>query len=452
MALKTVHVCSNCGNTVRKWLGQCPVCGEWNTFVEEAVDDGRKSKSVSSHAGITAEHSSLFDVSAVTEQRYPTGIEELDRVLGGGIVKGSVVLIGGEPGAGKSTLLLQMCGSLADKARIFYFSGEESAHQIKLRADRMHIKSGSIEISSETDIERICGTIEAEKPDLAVIDSIQTMRLSELPSSPGSITQVRECTGMLQRTAKTTDIPIFIVGHVNKDGAIAGPKVMEHIVDTVLYFEDDRYLTYRVLRAAKNRFGSTNEIGLFDMQSDGLKSVKSASEMLIEGRSKDVSGSCVTCLVEGTRPMLVEVQSLVTKAAFGNARRTSSGFDYNRLNLILAVLEKRCGYSMSLLDVFVNIVGGITLNDNSSDLALCMSLISSVTDKVIGPDVIAFGEIGLGGEVRSVPNPVARVREAELLGFKKCILPSSCLSKINKNEYLMEFKGISSLKQIKDII
>lgn len=450
MAVKTVYVCSNCGNTVKRWLGQCPECGEWNTFTEEFAEERKTPKGgQKSSSGAVARVSNLFEIDTVKEQRYLTEIPELDRVLGGGIVKGSVVLIGGEPGAGKSTLLLQMCGKIGDRANIYYFSGEESAHQIKMRADRMGIRSGNINISSETDIEKICNTVEVQHPDIVIIDSIQTMYLSGLTSSQGSVTQVRECTSMLQKTAKTLDIPIFIIGHVNKDGAIAGPKVMEHIVDTVLYFDGDKYLSYRVLRAAKNRFGSTNEIGIFDMQSDGLKSVLSPSEMLLDGRSLGVSGNCISCIMEGSRPMLVEIQSLAAKSAYNNARRTSTGIDYNRINLLMAVLEKRGGYVLSMLDIFVNVVGGLNIDDTSSDLALCMSLISSVTDRALPSNMIAFGEVGLSGEVRSVVNAVQRIKEAEIMGFLQVLLPQNNLRKLDQKDFNAELVGIRNISDIK---
>ncbi len=450
MAVKTVYVCSNCGNTVKRWLGQCPECGEWNTFTEEFAEERKTPKGgQKTSSGAVARVSNLFEIDTVKEQRYLTEIPELDRVLGGGIVKGSVVLIGGEPGAGKSTLLLQMCGKIGGRANIFYFSGEESAHQIKIRADRMGIRSGNINISSETDIEKICNTVEVQHPDIVIIDSIQTMYLSGLTSSQGSVTQVRECTSMLQKTAKAMDIPVFIVGHVNKDGAIAGPKVMEHIVDTVLYFEGDKYLSYRVLRAAKNRFGSTNEIGIFDMQSDGLKSVLSPSEMLLDGRSLGVSGNCISCIMEGSRSMLVEIQSLAAKSAYNNARRTSSGIDYNRINLLMAVLEKRGGYVLSMLDIFVNVVGGLNIDDTSSDLALCMSLISSVTDRALPSNMIAFGEVGLSGEVRSVTNAVQRIKEAEIMGFSQVLLPQNNLRKLDQKDFNAELVGIRNLSDIK---
>ena len=451
--VKSVYVCNNCGNTTNKWFGRCPACGEWNSLVEELVEEHPKSRasSVSGAKASTFKYEHIADVGLDDTLRFTTGIPELDRVLGGGIVKGSVVLIGGEPGAGKSTLLLQMSGFVGSTARVLYISGEESARQIKLRATRLGADSGNIDISTETDIETVCDSIRSEKPDLVVIDSIQTMNLTSLQSSPGSVTQVRECTSMLQRTAKSLEIPIFIIGHVNKDGAIAGPKVMEHIVDTVLYFENDRFLTYRILRAVKNRFGSTNEIGLFDMSASGLESVLSPSEALLNGRIASASGSCITCLMEGSRPLIGEIQSLCAKSAFGSARRTSSGIDYNRANLLLAVLEKRAGYYFSALDVYINVVGGIDIDETACDLAVVISLISSILDKPVPEGLVAFGEVGLGGEIRSVSSAQQRVNEAYRLGFTKVVLPKYNAKKIDLRQADIEIIGVSTVGDLKRI-
>lgn len=446
--VKSVYTCSECGSQFSKWFGKCPNCGEWNTLTEEIIAE-KKSSALNSRAvsGHAVKLNRLDDIRFEEEQRYTTGIAELDRVLGGGIVKGSVVLIGGEPGAGKSTLLLQMCGKIADSADVMYFSGEESAHQIKLRADRLGVSSSRISVICETDIDSIIASVNSNLPDLVVIDSIQTMQLDGVSSSPGSVTQVRECTSALMRMAKALEIPVFIVGHVNKDGAIAGPKIMEHIVDTVLYFEGDRFLSYRILRAAKNRFGSTNEIGMFDMTGTGLVCVDNPSMVMLEGHDSAAPGSCITCIMEGSRPIMAEIQALATKTAFGTARRTSSGFDYNRVNLLLAVLEKRAGYYYSSMDVYLNAVGGIMLNDPSVDAAVCLALISAVLDKPVPQRMIVFGEVGLGGEVRSVGNIDLRISEAQRLGFTSCIIPKSCLSKISGG-YSIEINGVSNVKEL----
>lgn len=445
--LKSIFVCTNCGSTTSKWYGRCPSCGEWNTLEENTVETGKKGTKSNSHPGSVLTIP-LSDVEGVEEIRYTTGIGELDRVLGGGIVKGSVVLLGGEPGSGKSTLLLQMCGHVCETASVLYISGEESARQIKLRADRLGVNSENLLIANETDVGKIGNLIQADKPDLCIIDSIQTMELEGVTSSAGSIVQVRECASALTRTAKSLGIPIFIVGHVNKDGAIAGPKVMEHIVDTVMYIEGDRYLALRILRCVKNRFGSTNEIGIFDMTDKGLVPVANPSMILLEGRNENLSGSCLTCIMEGTRPVLAEIQSLTSKTAFSVPRRTADGYDYNRANLIIAVLEKRAGYYISALDVYLNVTGGIRLDETASDLAVAISIVSSILDKTLPEGTVAFGEIGLGGEVRSVRDPHIRVKELEKLGFKRCILPKANLRKLNSKDYDIELIGLSNVKEI----
>ncbi|MEA5051350.1 MAG: DNA repair protein RadA [Oscillospiraceae bacterium] len=445
MALKSVFVCTNCGATSNKWFGRCASCGEWNTLVEEVVE--KRAPAAPSAAG-KIKTVALQSVEYDDAQRYTTGIPELDRVLGGGIVKGSVVLLGGEPGAGKSTLLLQMCGRIAETAKVLYVSGEESVYQLKLRAKRLGVDSASILIANDTSAERIVASLDEIAPDILIIDSIQTMTCEAAASSAGSVTQVRECASLFMRTAKADGIPVFIVGHVNKDGAIAGPKVMEHIVDTVLYFEGDRYLPYRVLRAAKNRYGSTNEIGIFEMTGEGLRGVASPSALMLEGRDENASGCCVTCAMEGTRPILAEIQSLAAKTGFGTPRRTSSGFDYNRTNLLIAVLEKRAGYFLSSLDVYVNVVGGLSLDEPAADLAVAVSLASAVLDKPLPPQTVAFGEIGLGGEVRAVQNPELRIREAQRLGFEHCILPRASLHKLNAADYKIELIGIANVREL----
>ena len=357
------------------------------------------------------------------EVRHKTGLEELDRVLGGGIVKGSLVLLSGDPGIGKSTLLLQICQYLGQTLKILYVSGEESAHQIKLRADRLGVNTENLFVLCETDVQIVSEHMRAAKPDLVIIDSIQTMNLPELNSSLGSVAQVRECTNCLMQTSKSLNIPTIVVGHVNKDGNIAGPKVLEHIVDAVLYFEGERHLCYRILRAVKNRYGSTNEIGVFEMKDNGLSEVENPSEMMISGRPKNTSGSCVACLMEGSRPILAEVQALVSTSGYGNPRRMANGFDYNRLAMLAAVLEKRAGYFMSNCDIYINVIGGLRLDEPASDLSVALALISSLKDAPIRDDVIAFGEVGLGGEIRSVSSCEQRIKESARLGFKRCIVP-----------------------------
>lgn len=373
-------------------------------------------------------------------------------MLGGGIVKGSVVLLSGDPGIGKSTILMQICNAVSDKLNVLYVSGEESAAQIKLCSNRLGVSGENVTVISETDTGAVCEYINVNKPDIVMIDSIQTMQIEEIQSSAGSIVQVRESTNMLLRVGKSLDIPIFIVGHVNKGGDIAGPKVLEHIVDTVLYFEGERNQSYRILRAIKNRFGSTNEIGVFEMTDKGLSAVGNPSAMLLSGRISNVSGACITCIIEGTRPILAEVQGLVTTTGFGNPRRMANGFDYNRLNMLLAVLEKRMGLFFSNLDTYLNIVGGMKLDEPAADLAVCMSLVSGLRDIPIDEKLIAFGEVGLSGELRTVPRVEARVKEAAHLGFTKCVLPKSCLKSITRIPDGLELIAVRSLKEAISII
>ena len=447
---KTVYICNECGYESAKWLGKCPSCNNWNTF-EEQISVASSSAVIS---GIITKATAkpLSEISFSDEPRFVTGITELDRVLGGGIVKGSVVLLSGDPGIGKSTILLQICNSLQRELNILYVSGEESAMQIKMRANRLGVESDTVSIMTETETQSVCEYIKTSKPDIVMIDSIQTMSISELSSSPGSIVQVRESTNMLLRTGKSLGIPILIVGHVNKGGDIAGPKVMEHIVDTVLYFEGERNQSYRILRGIKNRFGSTNEIGVFEMTEKGLVEVENPSAMLLSGRMADVSGGCITCVMEGTRPILAEVQGLVTPSGFGNARRTATGFDFNRLNLLIAVLEKRVGLNFINLDTYVNIVGGMKLDEPAADLSVALSLVSGLKDIPIDEKLIAFGEIGLSGELRSVPRAQARINEAARLGFTKCILPKACIKQISSCPDSLELIGATSLKQAISII
>ena len=442
---KTVFVCSECGYETPKWAGKCPGCGEWNTMVEDVRLPQKSAISAAPRPAHTFSATPLSQINAADEHRFVTGISELDRVLGGGIVKGSVILLSGDPGIGKSTILLQVCNALQRDIKILYVSGEESAIQIKLRAKRIGVEGDSVSIMTETDVQTVCEYINSARPNLVMIDSIQTMQHPDISSAPGSIVQVRESSNLLLRTGKSLDIPIFIVGHVNKGGDIAGPKVMEHIVDTVLYFEGERNQSYRILRAIKNRFGSTNEIGVFEMTETGLAEVENPSAMMLSGRMSDVSGGCITCIIEGTRPILAEVQGLVAATGFGNARRTAAGFDYNRLNLLLAVLEKRLGLMFSNLDTYINIVGGIRLDEPAADLAVAMALVSGLRDIPIDENTVAFGEIGLSGELRSVPRAQARVNEAARMGFTRCILPSACLKQINSAPEGIKLLGVKRL-------
>ena len=407
--IKTSYICSECGFESPKWYGKCPSCGEWNTLNEE-LNSQQTKNSFSNSFSTVNQVLALDDICGENDERIPTKIEEFDRVLGGGIVKGSLVLLSGDPGIGKSTILLQICQNLGSKGhKILYVSGEESANQIKLRAVRIGVTTKNLFILSQTDLATIVECIKAEKPDIVIIDSIQTMVYEQVNSSAGSITQVRECTNVFMHTAKGLGIPIFIVGHVNKDGAIAGPKVLEHIVDTVLYFEGERNYSYRILRGVKNRFGSTNEIGVFEMTADGLKEVLNPSLMMISGRPKNTSGTCVACVMEGTRPILAEVQGLVCATGFGTPRRMSTGFDYNRMSMLLAVLEKRAGYFFNNMDAYVNVVGGLKLDEPAADLTVALALVSSLKDKAVDDKTIAFGEVGLAGEIRAVNNCEQRI-------------------------------------------
>lgn len=446
---KTAFVCSSCGYQSVKWSGKCPSCNEWNTLEEQIIIENSKKASPDSLKTNIAV-SALNDIDIIDEHRYVTGIKEFDRVLGGGIVKGSVVLLGGDPGIGKSTILLQVCNALKN-LKILYISGEESPVQIKLRANRLGVLNENLLVMSHTDTEEVCEYIKIHKPDVVMIDSIQTMSVSELSAMSGSIVQVRESAKLLLSVGKSLDIPVFLVGHVNKGGDIAGPKILEHIVDTVLYFEGDKNQSYRILRANKNRFGSTNEIGVFEMQEKGLVGVENPSAMLLSGRTENVSGSSITCVMEGSRPILAEVQGLVSSTGFGNPRRMADGFDYNRLNLLLAVLEKREGLYFSNLDTYINIIGGLRLDEPAADLAVAMSLVSALRDIPIDKDIIAFGEVGLSGEIRSVSRVAERVNEAARLGFKKCVVPKSSLKNI-PNNIPVEIIGVKSLKEALSLI
>lgn len=427
---KTIFFCQNCGHEEAKWLGQCPACKEWNTFVEEKVIPEKGSALRTKEK---ASPVSLADIQTQDEDRIRTDMEELDRVLGGGVVRGSLILVGGDPGIGKSTLLLQVCRVLGEKGEnIIYISGEESARQIKLRADRMGQFSDKISLLCETNLEMIADVIQSRRPEIAVIDSIQTMYSEEVGSAPGSVSQVREATNTLMHLAKGMGITIFIVGHVTKEGTVAGPRVLEHMVDTVLYFEGDRHASYRILRSVKNRFGSTNEIGVFEMRENGLQEVKNPSEFMLNGRPDQASGSIVACSMEGTRPILLEIQALVCRTNFGMPRRTAAGTDYNRVNLLMAVLEKRLGMALADCDAYVNIAGGIRMNEPAIDLGIIMALVSSYQNKVTDPYMIVFGEVGLSGEVRAVSMAKQRVLEAKKLGFQTCIIPSVSLESVGE--------------------
>lgn len=443
-AKKSVFFCQNCGHEERKWLGQCPMCKEWNTFVEEKVTSA-KTDDVKGRR--SAEPVSLKDVSAGEDERIRTGIEELDHVLGGGIVPGSMVLVGGDPGIGKSTLLLQVCRKLAGmKKKVLYISGEESLRQIKLRANRMGDFDESMYLLCETNLGVIRDVIEKYNPEIAVIDSIQTMYNEEVGSAPGSVSQVRESTNVLMQLAKGLNISVFIVGHVTKEGTVAGPRVLEHMVDTVLYFEGDRHASYRILRGVKNRFGSTNEIGVFEMQKSGLEEVKNPSEFMLSGKPEHASGSVVACAMEGTRPMLMEIQALICKTNFGMPRRTAAGLDYNRVNLLMAVLEKRLGLPLSNYDAYVNIAGGIRMNEPAADLGIVMAIVSSYKNRPISEKTIVFGEVGLSGEVRAVSMPGQRVAEACKLGFQTCIMPEVS-KRMLKNVKGIEIIGVKTVNQ-----
>lgn len=424
--VRSIFYCTECGNETAKWAGKCPACGAWNTIVEqEAQPKGSRSRtgSVRSTPFHAVKAVSLTDIETGQEIRFSTGIGELDRVLGGGAVKGSLVLVGGAPGIGKSTLMLQICESLCAFSKVLYVSGEESVGQLKLRAKRLGVQSEQLYVLSETNLGDVLQSVDQENPDILIIDSIQTLYNRELESAPGSIGQVKDCTMSLMQLAKGQDITVFVIGHVNKEGSIAGPKVLEHMVDCVLYFEGDQHMSYRILRAAKNRFGATNEIGVFEMMSGGLEEVENPSQMLLSGRPDGAPGTCVTCVMEGVRPVLAEIQALLAPAAYGTSRRSSNGFDYNRAAMLLAVLEKRGGLKVSQCDAYMNIIGGLTLDEPAADLAAILALASSYLDRPIPGEVAAIGEVGLTGELRSVNNLEQRLAEVHRLGFKRCVIP-----------------------------
>ncbi len=447
--IKSVFVCSECGFESAKWNGICPSCSQGNTMVEELRDSNfQRKNTIPKFDSSKISQVSINSINTDEETHYSTGFKELDRVFGSGIVKGSLSLLGGTPGIGKSTLLLQICKHLDESLKILYVSGEESKRQIKMRASRLGIQNENLFLMTETNINLVASEAEFTHPDLLIIDSIQTMSSPDSSSIPGSVSQVKECTNVLLKLSKSLDITIIVVGHVNKDGAIAGPKVLEHMVDCVLYFEGDSQTSYRILRTVKNRHGSTNEIGVFCMDKEGLKEIENPSEMLLAGKPEGVSGICVACVMEGTRPILTEVQGLVTSTNFGNPRRMSTGFDYNRMALILAVLEKRAGYYFSSVDTYINVVGGIKLEEPAADLPVAISLVSSLKDEVINGDVTAFGEIGLAGEIRAVSNAELRIKEASKLGFKKCIIPYPNLNSISdKKDYNIKIVGVRTVRQ-----
>lgn len=447
----TVYFCQNCGYESGKWLGQCPGCREWNTFVEELVDKRSSGKGKVSGAD-TAKAVPLSEIEMTQDERVSTDIGELDRVLGGGIVHGSLVLVGGDPGIGKSTLLLQVCRNLSmQKIKVLYISGEESLQQIKIRASRIGNFGDSLSLLCETNLETIQKVIDKEKPRIVVIDSIQTMYNENIASAPGSVSQVRESTGALMQIAKGSGVSVFIVGHVTKEGVVAGPRVLEHMVDTVLYFEGDRHAAYRILRGVKNRFGSTNEIGVFEMRQSGLVEVENPSEFMLSGKPEGASGSVVACSMEGTRPILLEIQALVCHTNFGIPRRTAAGTDLNRINLLMAVLEKRLGLQLGSCDAYINIAGGIRMNEPAIDLGMVLSLISSYKEKPIDEKTICFGEVGLSGEVRAVSMAEQRVLEAKKLGFDTCILPEVCRANLKEISGI-RLIGVRTVKDAMDCV
>ncbi|MEA5038543.1 MAG: DNA repair protein RadA [Clostridiaceae bacterium] len=432
---KTAWVCTECGYDAPKWVGKCPACGAWNTMAEITPEPEDTATRASRPRGQAVRPIRLSDISeGENDIRFATGISELDRVLGGGMVRGSLVLVSGEPGIGKSTLLLQACASLQQQATVLYVTGEESLAQIKLRARRLNTEGDGLLVCAETELDAVIEAARQAKPSVLIVDSIQTLSNPALPSAPGSVTQVRECALALMQFAKSEMVSVILVGHVNKDGGIAGPKVLEHMVDAVLSFEGDRHIAYRMLRSTKNRYGSTNEIGMFEMTDRGLDEVRNPSAALLSGRPENASGSCVAAALEGTRPILAEVQGLVTKSAYGASRRTSNGLDYNRAVLLLAILEKRVGFPLGAFDAYINVVGGLTLDEPAADLPAILAVASSYLDKPISPDLAAFGEVGLSGEVRSVTGAAQRASELSRLGFTRCILPKACASSVRNSD------------------
>ena len=429
MRAKTVYYCTNCGNESPQWLGKCPACGEWNTMKEHKAKPASAAASIA--PGISTGPHRLSQIVSGGEQRVLTGLGELDRVLGGGAVRGSLVLVGGAPGIGKSTLLLQICSRLCRDYNVLYVSGEESEGQLKMRAERLGVYSEALWFYAQTDLGEVLRTVNEQKPDILIADSVQTLSLAENDSAPGSVSQVKDCTLALMQLAKSTGITVFLVGHVNKEGAIAGPKVLEHMVDCVLYFEGERNGPYRLLRAAKNRFGSTNELGVFEMQNNGLKEIPNPSEQLLAGRPRNAPGTCVACVMEGTRPLLAEVQALVTKSFFNVPRRTTDGFDYNRAALLTAVLEKRGGIRLGDCDIYLNVIGGLNIDEPGSDLPVLIAIASSFRDTPVDEQLTAIGEVGLTGEIRTVAHLEQRLAEAYRLGFTRCIIPRFGTDNVN---------------------
>ena len=423
MKAKTVFFCTECGSESPRWSGRCTVCGAWNSMVEQAAERPSKNSKMS-RVKAPVKVSRITDMQADQEIRFSTGMGELDRVLGGGAVKGSLVLVGGAPGIGKSTLMLQICQQLGKFAKVLYVSGEESTRQLKLRAERLRVDSENLFVLSETRLGDVLECVQQEQPDILIVDSIQTLYNEDLDSPAGGVGQVKDCTMALMQLAKGQGVTVFVIGHVNKEGSIAGPKVLEHMVDCVLYFEGDQHMTYRILRAAKNRFGATNEIGVFEMMDRGLREVENPSEMLLSGRPKDVPGTCVTCAMEGARPVLAEVQALIAPASASNPRRMSNGFDYNRAAMLLAVLEKRGGLKVSQCDAYLNIIGGLTLEEPAADLAAVVAIASSYLDKPVPDHMAAIGEVGLSGEIRSISHLEQRLTEVHRLGFTQCMIPA----------------------------
>ena len=441
---KTVYCCSECGNETSNWAGRCPACGAWNTLQEVTIETGSGKKSAVNARAAAGKAKPLSELDTSEEIRFATGISEFDRVLGGGAVAGSLVLVGGAPGIGKSTLLLQMCASAGAGRKILYVTGEESQRQLKLRAMRLGVDGENIYVLAETDIDSIIAAIDELKPDIAIIDSVQTVSDSGVASAPGSITQVRECTMRIMRVTKEKGLTVFVVGHINKEGSIAGPKVLEHMVDCVLYFEGERSTSFRILRAAKSRFGSTNEIGVFEMADRGLRCVENPSEMLLSGRPDNCPGTCVACVIEGTRPILAEVQALVAPTNY-NAARRSNGIDYNRAAMLLAVLEKRSGLPVGSCDSYINVIGGLSLEEPAADLATSLAVASSYLDRPLGADLAAIGEVGLSGEIRSVSALNQRLSEIHRLGFKRCVIPAHVRDELGKYDglELIPVKSIS---------
>ena len=434
---KTVFFCTECGNETPKWAGQCPSCKAWNTLVEQPAERKKNAATVSGSLHISTNHpKAVSKVETTDELRFDTGMSELDRVLGGGAVKGSLVLVGGAPGIGKSTLMLQICDNLCRFAKVLYVSGEESERQIKLRADRLNVQGEELYLLAETNLDDVVEAVRELKPDVLIVDSIQTLYNGDLSTAPGSVGQVKDCTMTLMQLAKGEGITVFVIGHVNKEGSIAGPKVLEHMVDCVLYFEGEQHNSYRILRAAKNRFGATNEIGVFEMGENGLEEVPNPSETLLSGRPLDTPGTCVTCVMEGARPVLAEVQALLAPSNFGNPRRTSNGFDFSRAMMLLAVLEKRGGLLLGNCDAYINVIGGLFLDEPAADLALLVAFASSFRDKSVPGDLAAIGEVGLTGELRSVNAMNQRLSEVCRLGFKKCLIPAKNNQKLSEPDGL----------------